>query len=109
MAALLEKSDHAAEDFLKNGELRYRTFKKKFAKVAGLLEKKSGHDPGIMGKNPAHTGGAGPADHPILLIRATLIRARIEPGFTLGRSNRSPYRTPFQNKPKYALFWKTDE
>ena len=50
MAALLEKSGYAAEDFFKNGELRYRTFKKKFAKVAGLLEKKSGHDPGIMGK-----------------------------------------------------------
>jgi hypothetical protein len=53
-------------------------------------------------------GGMG-ATAPILLIRPALFRARIEPGFTFPGSKRSPYRAPFPNVLKSALFWRTDE
>lgn len=46
---------------------------------------------------------------PISLIRATLIRVRIEPGFIHSGSNRSPNRASFKNKPEYALFLQSEE
>lgn len=45
----------------------------------------------------------------IHLIRATPIRARFEPGFTISGSDRSPIWPPFLNNPKSTLFWQSGE
>ena len=66
------------------------------------------------GGRPFGGGGTTPSfgegtTSPIHLIRATPIRAQIEPGFVFSRPNRSPYRPPFLNNPKSAVFLELDE
>jgi hypothetical protein len=40
---------------------------------------------------------------------STLIRAQYGLQLPIFRSKRSPYRAPFKNKPKSAVFWQMDE
>ena len=88
-----KKSGHAARRFPKMARRDIGRSKKKFAVIAGLLEKNPVVNRGFRRKSCPYRG-CWSGWPPVHQIRAVLIRAHIEPGLAPGRSNRSPIWAP---------------